>query len=189
MRSIYVLCPQGSCRATHYLRKSEILETTQILVETLVIWKSTNLNTFFKILDLLRSCRNSIESTIRFFRHCANYLYQIQTFLKKKNTLYWPKSLLKYANVAWMLLNTYKHHLTEAFFIVTMFCPCLGLGLFMSYLWNPFFIFIFISTMINTRIILWKQTHSFFCCFLNMSCYFWMITRLKNMNNFQISKM
>ena len=41
-------------------------------------------------------------------------------------------------------------------------CPCVQLGLFILYLCDLFFIFIFIFIMIN-RIILWIQTHLFFC--------------------------
>ena len=66
-------------------------------------------------------------------------------------------------------------------------CPCLYIGLFMPYLWDLFFIFAFIFIVTN-RIISWIQTHLFFCLFLRMSYYFWMITWMKNVNNFQIAK-
>ena len=46
-------------------------------------------------------------------------------------------------------------------------CPCLDLGLFMSYLCDIFFISIFIFIMIN-RIISLIQTHLFFCSFFRM---------------------
>ena len=46
-------------------------------------------------------------------------------------------------------------------------CPCLDLGLFMSYLCDLFFIFIFIFIMIN-RIISWIQTYLFFCLFFRI---------------------
>ena len=46
-------------------------------------------------------------------------------------------------------------------------CPCLGLGLFMSYLGDPFFIFIFIFNLIN-RIISWIQSHLFFYLFFRI---------------------
>ena len=44
-------------------------------------------------------------------------------------------------------------------------CPCLDLGLFMSYLCDLFFFFIFIFVIIN-RIISWIQTHLFFFLFI-----------------------
>ena len=48
-----------------------------------------------------------------------------------------------------MLLNTYKNHHTETLFIFAMFVPCLDLVLFMSYIGDLFFIFIFVFIMIN----------------------------------------
>ena len=64
-----------------------------------------------------------------------------------------------------MLLNTFTYHNTETLFIFTYIklfytyfilylfyiylYPCLELGLFMSYLCDPFFIFIFILIIIN----------------------------------------
>ena len=64
-----------------------------------------------------------------------------------------------------MLLNTYKHHHTESLFILLYLCPCLGL--FMSYLCDPFFIFIFIFVMFNC-IISWMQKHLFFWLFFRI---------------------
>ena len=52
-------------------------------------------------------------------------------------------------------------------------CSCRGLGLFMSYLCNLFFIFSLIFNVIN-HITSLKQTH-----------YFWTITWMKKVNNFQ----
>ena len=46
-------------------------------------------------------------------------------------------------------------------------CPWLDLGLFMSYLYDLFFIFIFIFVMIN-RITSWIQTHVFFRLFFRI---------------------
>ena len=50
------------------------------------------------------------------------------------------------------------------FLYLLCLCPCLYLGLVMSYLCDSFFIFIFIFIMINC-IISWIQTHLFFCLF------------------------
>ena len=63
--------------------------------------------------------------------------------------------------------------------------PRLDLSLFMSYLCDLFFIFIFIFIMINRM-----NTDTFFLLLLlqNMSYCFWMITWIKNVNNFQIAK-
>ena len=85
-----------------------------------------------------------------------------------------------------MLLRCYLIH--KRIIILRHFllylCLSLDLGLFMSYLCDLFFLFI----MIN-RIISLIQTHLFFCLFFqNMSYYFWMITWMKNVNNFQIGK-
>ena len=67
----------------------------------------------------------------------------------------------------------------------------LDLGLFMLCLCDLFFIFIFIFIMIDC-IILWIQTHLFFCSFFRIcsiiSYHFWMITWMKRVNNFQIAK-
>ena len=61
-------------------------------------------------------------------------------------------------------------------------CSCLELGLFMPYLCDLFFIFIFIFIMINLKN---KDTLAYFS--ESISCYFWMITCMKNFNNFQIA--
>ena len=47
------------------------------------------------------------------------------------------------------------------FLYLLYLCPCLGLGLFMSYLCDLFFVFIFIFTMIN-RVISWVKTRLLF---------------------------
>ena len=64
-----------------------------------------------------------------------------------------------------MLLNTYEHLHNETLFYLVYLSPCLDLCLFLPYLWDLFFIFIFISIMINC-IISWIQTHLIFCLFL-----------------------
>ena len=61
----------------------------------------------------------------------------------------------------------------------------IDLSLYMSYLWALFFILIFIFIMINrmnTDILV------LLLIFQNLSCYFWMITSMKKVNNFQIAK-
>ena len=81
---------------------------------------------------------------------------------------------------------------TETFFTSAVFdllysCPCLDLGLFMSYLCDLFFIFIFLLILINHY--LTKKAHLvFFRHFLEYSYYSWMITWIKNVNIFQIAK-
>ena len=48
------------------------------------------------------------------------------------------------------LPNLYKHHYTDTLFILIEYlCPCLCLGLFMWYLHDLFFIYIFIFIIIN----------------------------------------
>ena len=63
-----------------------------------------------------------------------------------------------------MLLNTNKHHYTETLLIFTI---CLDLGLFMLYISDLFFIFIFIFTMVN-HIISLIQTYLLFCLFFRI---------------------
>ena len=55
------------------------------------------------------------------------------------------------------------------FLYLLYLCPCLDLGLFMSYLCDLFFIFTFIFIMIN-RIISWIQIQFSFCLFLRICC-------------------
>ena len=72
------------------------------------------------------------------------------------------------SNVAYVLLNTCKHHHTETFFIFTIFLSISRPGLlFMSYLYDPFFIFIFIFITVN-HMISWLQTHLIFCSFFRI---------------------
>ena len=62
-------------------------------------------------------------------------------------------------------------------------CPYLDLGLFMSYLCDLFFIFIFIMiNFMNTNAL------ALLLIFQNMSICFWITTGMKNVNNFQNAK-
>ena len=62
-------------------------------------------------------------------------------------------------------------------------CPYLDLGLFMSYLCDLFFIFIFIMiNFMNTNAL------ALLLIFQNMSICFWITTWMKNVNNFQNAK-
>ena len=70
------------------------------------------------------------------------------------------------SNVAWVLLNTYEHHLRHFLYLLCL-CPCLDLRLFMSSLRDLFFIYIFTFIMINLTIS-WIQTHLFFCLFFRI---------------------
>ena len=63
-------------------------------------------------------------------------------------------------------------------------CSCLCLGLFMSYLCDLFFVFSLIFIVINHTSSL-KETYLFLAHFQNVSYYFWMITWMKKVNNFQ----
>ena len=73
-----------------------------------------------------------------------------------------------------IIIITLKHIL----YLVHMY-PCLGLGLFISYLCNLFFIFS--PFFIMNHIISLKQTQLFFVHFLD---YFWMLIWKKRSNNF-----
>ena len=56
-------------------------------------------------------------------------------------------------NVAWVLFNTYKLHRMRHLIIYLLYlCSRLDLGLFISYLCDLFFIFVFIFIM-TTRVI------------------------------------
>ena len=77
------------------------------------------------------------------------------------------------SNVTYVLLNKYKHCQLRHFLYFLYFCPCLELGLLMSYLCDFFFSFIFIFIMIN-RIISWRQAHLLIWLFFEkMSYYSW----------------
>ena len=47
------------------------------------------------------------------------------------------------------MLNTYNHPYTETYFTFSIFVSYLGLGLYMSYLYDLFFIFSLIFIVIN----------------------------------------
>ena len=68
-----------------------------------------------------------------------------------------------------MLLRCCLIHISiiilRRFIYLLYLCPCLHLGLFMPYLRESIFIFVFILIMINC-IISWMQTCLFFCFFL-----------------------
>ena len=85
------------------------------------------------------------------------------------------------SNIAYVLLNTYKHHHTETLFIFLYLSRCLDLDLFISHVCDTLFISIMINRT-NTDIFV------LLLCFENMSYYFWMITWMKNGNNFQVAK-
>ena len=72
------------------------------------------------------------------------------------------------------------------FLYLLYLCPCLDLGLFMSYICDLFFIVIFIFIMINCISQEYRDTYSF-DYFYDVSYYFWTIWT-KNANNFQIAK-
>ena len=73
------------------------------------------------------------------------------------------------SNVAWMY--AYNHHYTETHLHLVYLCPCLRLGLFVSYLCALFFIFSLIFSLIN-HITLLKQTHLFLVHFLEFLLIF-----------------
>ena len=69
-------------------------------------------------------------------------------------------------NVTWVLLDTYNHYYTEAYFMCSIFVPMfIGLGLLMSYLCDLFLISSLIFIFIN-HITSLKQTHLAFVQFL-----------------------
>ena len=71
-------------------------------------------------------------------------------------------------NVCWDINIIVLRH----FLYLLYLCPCLGLGLFISYLRDLFFIFIFIIIIIK-RIISWIQT---LCLCFRICTVFWIIT-------------
>ena len=89
------------------------------------------------------------------------------------------------SNVAHVLLNTYKHQHTETLCNLLCLCACLELDLFMSYLCDLFFIYIFIFIIITCMD---TEALAILLIFKNMSYNFWMITWMRNVNNFQIVK-
>ena len=78
----------------------------------------------------------------------------------------------------------YKRHHTKTLLYLLYLCICLDLGLFMSNLSDLFFIFTLIFIMINRM----NTDTCSFDYFVEYVHYFWMITWIKNVNNFQIAK-
>ena len=74
------------------------------------------------------------------------------------------------------------------FFDLLYLCPCLNLGLVMSYLCGLFLIFILIFIMINRINLVNGDALVLLLIFLSMLYYFWVTTWMKNVNNFQIAK-
>ena len=73
--------------------------------------------------------------------------------------------LMNWASIVpYVLLNTYRHHLTVTFLNLVYLVLCLCQGLFFSYGCDLFFIMIFILIIINLIISL-KQTQMFFYTF------------------------
>ena len=97
------------------------------------------------------------------------------------------KPIYFFATICQILDLKIKKFLCIILLIFTIFVP-VSRRTFMSYLYHLFLIFIFIFIMINS-IISWIQTQMFFCFFFyNISYYFWMISWMKNVNNFQIAR-
>ena len=67
-------------------------------------------------------------------------------------------------------------------------CPCLGLGLFMSYLCDLFPIFSLIFIVIGDITSLKQSNFFFYILRISLIYLFWMTTWMKKMNNFQIAK-
>ena len=88
----------------------------------------------------------------------------ITSILLKKGWSSYVGVSLNEANIKfiWLssLYNPFKHHHTSTLAIFTIFESLSRSRLFMSYLCDPFLMFIFIFVMIN-RMISWIQTHSF----------------------------
>ena len=89
------------------------------------------------------------------------------------------------SNVAQVLFNIYKHQHTETLCNLLYLCPCLELDLFMSYICDLFFIYIFIFIIITCMD---TEALVILLIFKNMSYNFWVITWMRNVNNFQIVK-
>ena len=88
-----------------------------------------------------------------------------------------------------MLLRCYLIHMSIIILILCFvyLCPCLGL--IMSHLRDVFFLFSLILIVIN-HITSFKQMYLFFVHFFRTSPinYFWRITSMKKVDNFQIAK-
>ena len=87
-----------------------------------------------------------------------------------------------------MLLNTYKYHITKTLLIFTI---CLDLRLFMPCLWDLFFIFIIIFTMINhifIMIIIYNDFQGFWDSKLLNGCFSSLTNVCEECNDFQDSR-
>ena len=127
----------------------------------------------------------------RFFK--SSYpIYEMHAFLKATLFSTQPQCSLTSSWIELqMLLRRSLIHITiillRPILYLVFFCPCLGLGLFMSYLCDLLFIFSLIFIVINYITSL-KQTHLFFVYFLEYLLFFWMKTWIKKGKNFQIEK-
>ena len=100
----------------------------------------------------------------------------------------WASALFNFfmnwaSNVAYVLFNTFNHCHTEALFTFTIFVPMSRpRSVYIVSMWSIFhfhlhFHYDFDRMNANTLILL--------LIFRNMSYYFWMITCMRNVNNFQ----
>ena len=117
-------------------------------------------------------------------------MWAVKFFEKQRFLSTQPQCCLTFSWIELQMLLRYSLiHLgmiiLRHFLYLLYLCPSLDLGLLMSYLCDLLFIFIFIFIMINR---MKTGTLVLLVIFQNMSYYFWMITWMKNANNFQIKK-
>ena len=111
-------------------------------------------------------------------------LLYTHVFYKQRFFSTQPKFCWTFSRIELQMLLGYcliHRSIWDAYYIL---CPCLELSLFMSYLCDLFFIFIFIFITIN-RIISWIQKLAYFWEYVLL---FLDDDVMKNVNNFQISK-
>ena len=121
------------------------------------IWHRYNIN---------RS-RPRYEHKYRKYKKCLSIMMLTHFFYKQRFFSTQPQcclifSWIEFQMLLWCCLIHISIIITRQFVYVLDFCPCLKPSLFMPYLCDLFFIFIFILIMVN-RIISWIQTHLFFC--------------------------
>ena len=168
----------------YLMKKVIILKKRQVSMETFAppYFNHFNLN-----LNKKKTCWNENHEKE------TNYIYtsaaDLHSFFKSKiffnSTVFLTFSWIELQ----MLLRCCLIHLSitilRDFLYLLYLYLFVELSLYMSYLWALFFILIFIFIMINrmnTDILV------LLLIFQNLSCYFWMITSMKKVNNFQIAK-
>ena len=128
-------------------------------------------------------CKSKFNNSYKSIQYCCQFyivgkhirwrlFWYTRLFYKQRFSSTQPQC---YLNFSWiklqMLLRCSLVHINiiilRHFLHLLHLCPCLDLGLFTSYLWDLFLIFIFIFITIN-RVFSWVKTNWLFCLFFRI---------------------